>query len=521
MHTLRATDDPAASDSVGSRALAPASLVREVLESGMVEVGVPSARIQEECDFIIGYLAERSGVLLPGGEPGGQEQYGFSHLSLQEYFVALHLASQITDPDFGHPGSLTWQELEPLTANPSWHEPLLLLFEILPGRWPTRALEELFPVAESEPSGQMPRWTRYTLLANVTMDSAIRVPQEKRESRLEIVWMALLATPNDFESEMLRGPIVRRLWSPRHGSREVFQRVAEGCDDISLPQLPELNLEALSRLPNLTWLSVRRSDVVALTGLDPRRERSLQGLDLSGTRVADLSPLSGHGELQYLDVSDTQVTDIRQLQSLSQLYLLDISGTDISDVSSLSSLRHLEHLSIGRTNVTDMSPLRHLRALKRVNIAKTRVMDIGPLATCEALETLDMYETMVESLAPLARLRSLSQLFLWSTQVDDLRPLAKLTALKELDASYTTVSDLSPLVGLKNLSELDVAHTFVSDLRPLSKLKALSSLNIAGTEVTDVTPLRELPNLNDLRVDASVDLSVFRDRPNIRIQILG
>jgi hypothetical protein len=53
----------------------------------------------------------------------------------------------------------------------------------------------------------------------------------------------------------------------------------------------------------------------------------LCSLDLSGTLVADLSPLAALTRLQYLDLTGTPVTDLSVLAGLTELRRLDLRST--------------------------------------------------------------------------------------------------------------------------------------------------------------------------------------------------
>ena len=58
--------------------------------------------------------------------------------------------------------------------------------------------------------------------------------------------------------------------------------------------------------------------------------RNLEVLDLSGTGVSDITPLSGLRNLKWLWLYDTKVSDIRPLSGLRNLKRLDLSGTGVS-----------------------------------------------------------------------------------------------------------------------------------------------------------------------------------------------
>ncbi|MCK4340271.1 MAG: leucine-rich repeat domain-containing protein, partial [Phycisphaerae bacterium] len=68
---------------------------------------------------------------------------------------------------------------------------------------------------------------------------------------------------------------------------------------------------------------------------------SLTTLDLRGTLVADLSPLSGLTNLTTLDLEGARVVDLSPLSGLTSLATLYLNGTPVADLSPLSGLTNL------------------------------------------------------------------------------------------------------------------------------------------------------------------------------------
>ncbi len=228
---------------------------------------------------------------------------------------------------------------------------------------------------------------------------------------------------------------------------------------------------------------------------------ALQSLDLSGTRVADLAPLTKLTSLQRLDLDGTRVADLAPLAGLTALRHLDLDGTQIADLAPLAGLTALQDLSLNRTPVADLAPLAGLTALQDLDLDGTPVADLAPLAGLTALQSLWLDGTPVADLAPLAGLTALQSLWLDRTPVADLAPLAGLTALQRLRLTGTQVADLAPLAGLTALQSLWLTGTQVADLAPLAGLTALQSLWLTGTQVADLAPLAGLTALQRLDLD--------------------
>ncbi|KPL50876.1 hypothetical protein ABB55_00405 [Prosthecomicrobium hirschii] len=226
----------------------------------------------------------------------------------------------------------------------------------------------------------------------------------------------------------------------------------------------------------------------------------IRHLNLSGTGVTDLSPLSGLTALQRLDLRSTGVTDVSPLSGLTTLEVLRLGNTHVTDVSPLSGLRALGTLSLFGTGVTDVSPLSSLTALEELNLSNTNVTDLSPLTGLTALAEFHLFNSRVTDLSPLSGLTALVSLHLSNSSVADVSPLSGLTALETLDLTDTDVTDLSPLSGLTALKTLSLAKTGVTDVSPLSSLTALETLDLSGTGVSDASPLSRLPHLAQLRL---------------------
>ena len=172
-----------------------------------------------------------------------------------------------------------------------------------------------------------------------------------------------------------------------------------------------------------------------------------------------------------LNLSVQGLERVPDLQSVKHIEWLDLDGTEVSDLSPLSTLESLQSLDLDNTQVSDLSPLSALESLQSLHLNDTQVSDLSPLSTLESLQSLHLNDTQVSDLSPLSTLESLQSLSLWSSKVSDLSPLSDLTNLQSLDLDDTQVSDLSPLEGkvwkrlsLRNLGSVTgLDHTFFKD----------------------------------------------------------
>jgi len=195
-----------------------------------------------------------------------------------------------------------------------------------------------------------------------------------------------------------------------------------------------------------------------------------QHLDLTRTKIEDLSFLSSLSQLQGLNLRGTAIKDLCPLSSLSQLRVLVFSSTKIEDLCPLSSLSQLRVLVFGYAPIQDLSPLSSLSQLEQLGLSSTAIQDLSPLSSLSQLEQLDLSSTAIQDLSPLSSLSQLEQLDLSSTAIQDLSPLSSLSQLEQLDLSYTAVQDLSPLLNLSQLKELFLRGLELDENMVLTKL---------------------------------------------------
>jgi Leucine-rich repeat (LRR) protein len=115
------------------------------------------------------------------------------------------------------------------------------------------------------------------------------------------------------------------------------------------------------------------------------------GLNLSGTRITDLSPLKEF-LLTHLCLQDCfGITDFSPLKDMG-LTWLNLCRTNVTDLSSLGNLP-LSYLKLYRTQTANLSPLGDM-PLRSLDIRFTKVTDVSPLR-CMPLQELSFFPTRV------------------------------------------------------------------------------------------------------------------------------
>lgn len=224
-------------------------------------------------------------------------------------------------------------------------------------------------------------------------------------------------------------------------------------------------------------------------------------LDLSNTRVRDLTPLHGM-PLRDLKLNGTPISNLGALEGL-QIERLSLDACPVSDLSPLIQIP-LEELSIASTRVSSILPLRG-KKIRKLSMQDTGISTLRPLVGMP-LESLSLGGcAKIDNLEPL-RGAPLNRLVLTGTSVRDLTPLSGMP-LENFEGAF-----LPALQGLKGLEKAPLRRvilrgTPVSDLRALAE-SPISRLDLRSTLVEDLSqcagwPLEELDlegsNIRDLR----------------------
>ncbi len=437
---------------------------------------------EQHCDFILGYLTHRSGLFIPRGPIDGEEHYAFAHLSFLEYFAACYLEQEA--PFFKNKD---WKMLNKKVQQAWWHETLALFFECQTNaRLAEKYLKALFP---KPPKGQIIQ--QYTLLADIVLDTSVRLPQALRESYITALWYLLADKQNNQADDLPQ--LATALWQNR------FVSLPVDVEFLCLNGAAITDLRALSSLANLKELYLNNTQVSDLQALASLTR--LQRLELDNTQVSDLQALAGLTSLRVLFLDNPKVSDLQVLAGLTNLQTLTLNDTQVRGLQALAGLTNLQELFLHNAHVNDLQGLADLKRLKRLDLDNTQISDLKALAALTNLQELYLSDTQVSDLQALAGLTSLQVLNIKNTHVSDLQALASLTNLQYLELNNTQVSDLQALAGLTNLQILSLNDTHVNDLQALAGLINLQELWLSNTQVSDLQALAGLTNLHLLDLD--------------------
>ncbi|KAL6990928.1 hypothetical protein U1Q18_009049 [Sarracenia purpurea var. burkii] len=264
---------------------------------------------------------------------------------------------------------------------------------------------------------------------------------------------------------------------------------------------PRLNdLSCIETLGHLKTLDLSKAEVKTLPSLS--NLVNLRWLLLSCcSKLEKLPDVNSLKNLEVLDLSGCSSLTVLQLNSfeqMSRLWKLDLSGTRINCLPPLSNLSNLRHLILEKcADLRVLPPLESLSNLEELNLCGLSFLrDAGAdfLKTMNHLQILNLSETLLQQLPSMSNLKNLHQLYLSGCPgLKTVPGLEALTKLEVLDLSGTAVGH-SPF--LKNFSNL--RRLLLGDYPGPEELPQLGSAPSAGTNVELPLEISEWIHLEQL-----------------------
>ncbi len=265
---------------------------------------------------------------------------------------------------------------------------------------------------------------------------------------------------------------------------------------------------AETQAPILAAMIAGQSSVQSSYGVG-RAPVALAALRKSNPGMVRQPVVEVKGDKLTLDISgDRNICDISALKGLP-IASLNLTGTGVADLSPLTGMPLTRLDLTGCRSVTDLDALKGMR-LRSLVVQSGHIRNIDVLKDMP-LRALHLYCPQLGDIAAVSGMR-LSSLALTCPRVSDLSMLRGMP-LSNLHIPGSGIRSLEALRGLP-LTSLNIADTRVSDLTPLTGMP-LQTLNIVGTRARDLEVLESMP-LQTLRVSTTLkDLGPVADVPNV------
>lgn len=288
---------------------------------------------------------------------------------------------------------------------------------------------------------------------------------------------------------------------------------ASNCEDagIKLEQKSELDLSN-SKIKDLSFLSTHKNiRKLDLSGNSITSIRFLQGfksleeLNLSYNQIKSVKSLQKSFKLKALNLSNNKITRLPNMRFLRNLHSLKLSGNYIEELTPLSRLTNLVDLDISKNSFYDISSISNLAKIENLNMSNNPLLsDISAIKNLSQLEVLTFNNSAVEDISVLENLNDLKVLSLANTYVNSFKSLSSLKELKVLSLANNKILDFKPLNSLSRLESLDLYNTELKSLDEISKLTKLRYLDVRQNELAGAELFTSFKNLNAIEIDETV-----------------
>lgn len=231
---------------------------------------------------------------------------------------------------------------------------------------------------------------------------------------------------------------------------------------------------------------------------------SIYELDLSGSKISNLSGIEEFKNIMSLNLSNNDIIDFSNIQELNNLDELYLSNCGITDISVLFPEEKDENksysiLDLSNDNVSYLNSLTKVDFIRELNLSNTDLTN----SKLEELEGSKIYSLNISNNTKLTDVTSLQSLL-----IDDGTSIEK-RSLAKLDISYNKNIDLTTIPdGLEALylSNMDLKND------DLNKINYDNLVDISLAYNSDLTSLNNISNKEKIRIlDLSGDTEINID----------
>ena len=265
------------------------------------------------------------------------------------------------------------------------------------------------------------------------------------------------------------------------------------CDGVDLSTA---NLSQLMQLTNLRTLDLSHTKLTEISGLAGLTR--LTSLNLQFNAITSISALSDMTQLQYLNLGFNEITDISALVSLNSLQELYLDANTISTISTLSGKTTLTKLYLDDNQLSSINALSGLTNLTHLGLGYNQLGSVNALSGLSKLQVLVLDANNLSNISSLARLTALQRLYLRGNLLTDVTSLSGLTGLQILELGFNQLANAAPLSQLTNLTQLGLDFNAFTNVSALSGMTQLKSLDLEHNLLVTTNGIPNLSALNGL-----------------------
>lgn len=247
-------------------------------------------------------------------------------------------------------------------------------------------------------------------------------------------------------------------------------------------------VSGISRLPNITKLTMQRCSLSTITGLEAAT--TLTHLNISENAIGDITPLSTLTKLQRVILAKNALNNVNALSTLTGITQLDISHNEITTLSPITSLTSLKELNATYNKLTEINGFEKLTALVELDLSINEIANVASLSFCTELTKLDISNNKITDISGFSALIKLADLNFADNLVKKLPEFPKDCALVSINGSNNKLDTLVPLGGLLKLNNVFMDYNKgITSVKALADCPLLIQVNVFGTGVKQVSAL--------------------------------
>ncbi len=235
--------------------------------------------------------------------------------------------------------------------------------------------------------------------------------------------------------------------------------------------------------------------------------KNLSSLDISGTKIRDISFLEGNQKIRTLGIANLELYSLDSLSEMIYLTEVNASENPVGTIDSLSNCVLLTKVNFADCGLSDISVLeKSAEYLTEANLKNNSISDLSPLKDCVKLNVLDITSNDVSSLEALSACTEIKKLFAADNVISSAQGIESLSKLITLDLSKNNITKISSTLVFANGASVYLNDNELTELS-LSSLDRYNILSLHNNNLTDGKYLDGLKAYN-LTLDYSDNLNL-------------
>ncbi len=424
--------------------------------------------LSEHSNNLVDYLQNRTGFLIPKGVEDGENVFGFSHLSFQEYFCAYFISLNLDTLQDNKSG---FQSLVNSTYEAAWKEIWVLVFEELSTQGKSRKeigifYDKVFDNVHFSGLKLFYENIIFLLQKEFIDNTAIKLPLKKERS---------------LELELLKAIYTKSRCETLAAILSVDEKVENESELVRLLKNEKEITIYFNRLKSFLWLQ-ELSEIKSLTLCDFHSFDDFH--EIKDINFKNLVSINFNGEFESiphfrvcdyvteLAIKSRELKFLPDFRSFNKLKSLSLSHIKSGDLLNDITSKTLTSLHLSNTDLTEVKFGKNIENLDNISIIfANEIKDFTFVTDLKNLKCCSVLASRINGFRGIDKLKNLTSLTISHCNINsnvDWCLLGRLSKLEELDFTIDGIEDISFLYKLKSLRFL-----IVNTKKKISETKGL------------------------------------------------